>query len=184
MAWPYRLVLVLLLCAPLLQLPYKGALADPPDDSIADLQSKLKTALAENRDLRKIIVLLNLNVDALKASNDSTVRIAAVSHYVDTMKQIEAVYNWQIFASNISLALVSLIVLAGVAFAGFQLWQASRLGQPQAESQLEVSASNFRITSSTVGVVVLALSFFFFYLFVKEIYVINPPAQVPVNEGK
>jgi hypothetical protein len=146
-----------------------------------DLQTKLDAALAKNADLEKIISILNADVDALKSPDEAALRKAQLAHSIATMNQIEAVYNWQMFASNVSLGLVSIIVFAGVLFAGFQLWQAARVGQPQAESQLEVSASNFRITSSTVGVIVLALSFLFFYLFVKEIYAVTPPAEVLTN---
>lgn len=73
---------------------------------------------------------------------------------------MQSMLDWELFASNFSLWLVSLIVLAGVAFSGLQLWQAARLGVPQAETQLEIAANKFRLTSSVVGIVVLGMSFF------------------------
>ncbi len=88
--------------------------------------------------------------------------------------------DWVLYASNFCLWLVSIIVLAGVAFSGFQLWQAARLGVPQAETKLEIATNQFRLTSSVVGIVVLGMSFFFFYLFVKEIYAVKP---IPVAQA-
>jgi len=125
---------------------------------------------------------LNQKIAAAKFLIDQKFNEAKLKHDIVTFRQIEASYDWQIFASNVSLWLVVIIVVAGVAFSGFQLWHAAISGQPQAESQLEVSAKNFRLTSSVVGVVVLGLSLFFFYLFVKEIYTIKVPTLTIASE--
>jgi hypothetical protein len=147
----------------------------PP--TVESLSAELKSARQRQADLEKIIFQLNSNIDALKSPDDAAYRKAVIDHNIATLKQIQAVYDWQVIASDVLLCLVGVIVAAGLLFAGFQLWQAVKLGQPQTQSDLEVSASNFRLTTSTVGIVILALSFFFFYLFVKDIYAIAPPAQ-------
>jgi hypothetical protein len=73
-------------------------------------------------------------------------------------------------ASNVVLALVVLVVVAGTAFAGFQLWKSVTVGGVQASSDLELSASRVRVTSSVVGVVVLTISLVFLYIYAHEIY--------------
>lgn len=76
----------------------------------------------------------------------------------------------QRLASNVVLFLVVVVVGAGVGFAGFQLWKSVSVAGVQNSTDLELSASNVRVTSSVVGVVVLTLSLAFLYIYTKEIY--------------
>ena len=86
-------------------------------------------------------------------------------------------------ASNVVLALVVLVVVAGIAFAGFQLWTSVSVAGVQPTNDLEISASKVRVTSSVVGVVVLIISLAFLYIYTKEIYGVSyvtapsPPKQ-------
>lgn len=73
----------------------------------------------------------------------------------------------QLQAYTVLLVLVSLVVVAGTAFSGYQLWK----GSPgQNETDVEVSTSKLRITSSVIGLVVLVVSVVFLYIYIKEIY--------------
>ena len=142
-----------------------------------DVQAKLDKAISRSKQLEQIIQLLNKNIEAQNSPVQQKylqAQIAGYEHNIALMKYVQSMLDWELFASNFSLWLVSLIVLAGVAFSGLQLWQATKLGVPQAETQLEIAANKFRLTSSVVGIVVLGMSFFFFYLFVKEIYAVKP----------
>jgi hypothetical protein len=100
------------------------------------------------------------------------------------MKYTQSMLAWVLYASNFSLWLVSIIVIAGVTFSGLQLWQAAKLDAPQAETRLEIATNQFRLTSSVVGIVLLGMSFFFFYLFVKEIYTVKPIPVTQPSEAK
>lgn len=84
-----------------------------------------------------------------------------------------AAFQRQGIASTVILILVIIIVLSGILLAAFQLWVAAKKGGPQGTSELEASAHKVRITSSSVGLIVLTLSWLFFYLYVMEIYRIN-----------
>jgi hypothetical protein len=79
-------------------------------------------------------------------------------------------FRAQRFASGVILFLVVLVVTAGTAFAGFQLWKSVSVAGVQQSSDLEVSASKVRVTSSVVGVVVLTISLVFLYIYAQEIY--------------
>jgi hypothetical protein len=79
-------------------------------------------------------------------------------------------FQAQRIASLVVLSLVVLIVLAGTTFAGFQLWKSVSAAGVQPSSDLELSASKVRVTSSVVGVVVLTISLVFLYIYAKEIY--------------
>lgn len=94
--------------------------------------------------------------------------------YYDHLQRMNRVtegkFLWQDRASEVTLWLVVFIVLAGVSLAVFQLWIAFHRGGQITETSLELSASNFRVTSSVVGVIVLLISVAFLYLFLKEVY--------------
>jgi hypothetical protein len=77
-------------------------------------------------------------------------------------------------AGYVVLALVALVVLAGTTFAAFQLWKSVTIGGVQGSHDLELSASRVRVTSSVVGVVVLAISLGFLYIYAREIYQLHP----------
>ena len=79
-------------------------------------------------------------------------------------------YRAQQTASTVILFLVVFVVAAGILFAGFQLWKSVSVAGVQSTSDLEVSASKVRVTSSVVGVVVLTLSLVFLYIYTKEVY--------------
>jgi hypothetical protein len=81
-----------------------------------------------------------------------------------------AAFQAQRVAGNVVLALVVLVVVAGTGFAGFQLWKSVTVGGVQGSSDLELSASRVRVTSSVVGVVVLTISLVFLYIYAHEIY--------------
>jgi hypothetical protein len=101
------------------------------------------------------------------------------------------VLRWQIFAANIVLALVVLLTVAGVAFAGYQLWVSARLalmaarrrrtaeaapgpaGFDAGTGSIEVSVDRVQLQTSFVGVLVLVISGAFLILFVREVYKVN-----------
>ncbi len=100
------------------------------------------------------------------------------------------VFEWQLFSSRLIFAVVLLLVLAGVYFAAVQFHVALRairrpVRQPGGEgtaqgeagnvlaSEFEVSAKGIAVKSSVLGVVVLALSLAFYYLYLVYVYPIS-----------
>lgn len=93
-------------------------------------------------------------------------------------------YRDSLWSNRISLAIVVLMVFAGIVFSGFQLWKSVSVGPvavpvktdapPKSEaggtasSDLDISPSHVRITSTVVGVVVLVISIAFFYIYMKD----------------
>jgi hypothetical protein len=90
-------------------------------------------------------------------------------------------FQAQRFASSVILCLVVLVVVAGTGFAGFQLWKSVSIAGVQPSSELEVSASKVRVTSSVVGVVVLTISLVFLYIYTNEVYHIRVIGQTDVR---
>jgi len=143
---------------------------------VQQLSDALKKEKEQEQQLLKINQLLNAHL----ASTNSRInqkyieaRIANYDHLIDMMKVQEAVFEWQHMAGNVILILVVVVVLSGVGFSGLQLYKAVTEGGPQASSELEVSATKFRVTSSVVGIIVLTLSLAFLYLFIMNVYTIR-----------
>jgi hypothetical protein len=89
------------------------------------------------------------------------------------MAASKATLEWQLFASNVLLWAVILVVAAGVVYSGLQLAIAAKAGK-QRDTSLEISAQRVRVTSSVVGIVILALSLAFLLIFVNQVYQLRP----------
>lgn len=92
-------------------------------------------------------------------------------------------YTEQRTANRIVLGLVVLVVAAGIVFSAYQLWKGvgpaaapGLVGAPEANtrdaspaSDVEVSLSKIRITSTVIGIIVMVISIAFFYIYTKEL---------------
>ena len=78
-------------------------------------------------------------------------------------------FKWQRSASEILLWLVVVVVFSGVLFSGIQLWRAGTI-KDLGDTSIEIEARKIKVTSSVVGVIVLAISIIFFYFFLIEVY--------------
>ena len=92
------------------------------------------------------------------------------------------VFEWQLFSSRLIFAIVVVLVLAGLSFAAIQFYVAMITAThargrtataPPLATQLEISAKGIIVNSSVLGVVVLALSLAFFYLYLVYVYPIH-----------
>ena len=102
--------------------------------------------------------------------------IAKYDEQMSLMKADAALYDWQNWASDVMMWIVVAVVVAGVAFSGFQLYVGARLGQ-KTDGTFEVSATGMKVTSTIVGVLILAMSIAFMLIFVDKVYTIH--SQVP-----
>jgi hypothetical protein len=107
----------------------------------------------------------DVDPQVLRAYND-----AQLKQYQSLVQQADLI-NQSFYEQRIilrtSLFLVALVVIAGVSFSAVQLWQGVGVAGKPLSNELEISASKVRLTSSVIGVVVLAISLAFFYVFVS-----------------
>jgi hypothetical protein len=89
-------------------------------------------------------------------------------------------YEWQLLSSRIIFYVVISLVLAGVYFSGVQFYKG--LNREVSEvTKLEASAKGIAVSSSVLGVIILVISFMFFYLYLAYVYPIhrnNSPSAV------
>ncbi|MEC9431735.1 MAG: hypothetical protein VYD87_02410 [Pseudomonadota bacterium] len=94
-----------------------------------------------------------------------------------------SVYAWQLLASYVTLGIVVVVTLGGLGLAVFEILGAVRMAEAaaargaaadRAQSSLTLSPNQMQITSAVTGVVVLALSLGFLFLFLDRVYPIQP----------
>jgi hypothetical protein len=90
-----------------------------------------------------------------------------------------AVFGWQHLSTRIIFVVVLLLVMAGIYFAWVQFRHdliVSKL-QPKGEAapahNLEISTTGLKVSSPVLGVIILALSLVFFYLYLVYVYPIS-----------
>jgi len=87
-------------------------------------------------------------------------------------------FRWQFFASKIIFWMVILLVLAGVAFSAIQFGVALRRRTDFSDAEVALSAEGVKVRSQFLGVITLALSLGFFYLYLKTVY---PIVELPAT---
>jgi hypothetical protein len=101
-------------------------------------------------------------------------------------KHRRRVFDWQLLSSKIIFIIVVLLVSAGIYFSGVQFRasmraaaSASRIesgGQPSVagiDTDIEASFSSIKVKSSVLGVIILVISFLFFYMYLRQVYPIE-----------
>jgi hypothetical protein len=139
-------------------------------------------------ELQEQLQVLKGKISRIQSNSMAKAYDRYVSNYYDQETRLRnyqvAAFEWQIFAANWVLALVALLTISGIAFAGFQLWSAARTATLAANSvDLELSTQKVRLQSSVVGITLLVISGFFLLLFLNNVYKIQfiegiVPAQV------
>ena len=99
--------------------------------------------------------------------------------YLTKINQIQInKFIWQDRASEVTLWLVVIVVISGLSMSAFQLLIAFRRPDHSTDTTIDISAQNFRVTSSVVGIVVLLISIGFLFLFLREVYNIKMVSTV------
>lgn len=162
------LVLVLLFAAP--------AIAQEPGDeepAVSGRIESLQQALEGDTGFAPQIVSL----DALDSESAAAMQRALTGYYdyrTRGYQHRQRVFGWQLVSSQIIFALVAFLVLVGVYFSWLQFRAALKDGRPPgespAETSFEASATGLKVSSPVLGVIILAVSLAFFYLYLVHVY--------------
>lgn len=186
----YRILGILLV---VVALSWTSAFANAATDG-ASLSNSVKPPVPSNdvllNDLREEVKRLSIELESYKNDRYSTELQYTKKYYEYLAKKADlnlAQFEWQRTASERLLWLVVVVVFSGVVFSGYQLWRASKTNDLPGDSSIEIAVQKVKITSSVVGVIVLAISIVFFYFFLIEVYrvkvvdltasEIKPPSQ-------
>jgi uncharacterized membrane protein YjgN (DUF898 family) len=102
------------------------------------------------------------------------------AYFVAGLKHRQATFAWQLTASRIIFWIVIILVLAGVGFAAIQFWVALRRREPLPNSEISINDSGVVFRSQYLGVLTLAISLAFFYLYLKTVYPVVELGDAPV----
>lgn len=92
-----------------------------------------------------------------------------IKHQQNLMRLKENVYSIHCKMTIAILILVSFLVIGGFYFAFIQFQRDKSFGN----NTIKISKYGFEISSSVIGLVVLFMSFLFFYLFIKDVYAVR-----------
>lgn len=118
--------------------------------------------------------------------------LAAVRAYYDYrthgLRHRSGVFAWQLVSSKVIFVVVVLLVLSGVYFSGVQFhttlraWKLAAARQEEGGTaagpaplggELEAGVDRLKVSSPVLGVIILALSFLFFYLYIVHVHPIE-----------
>lgn len=101
---------------------------------------------------------------------------AAVAYQIASLKHRQAVFAWQLTTTRIIFWMVLALVLSGVAFSAIQFAVALRRKSDFNDAEIAMGVEGVKVRSQFLGIITLALSLGFFYLYLKTVY---PISQVP-----
>lgn len=96
--------------------------------------------------------------------------VAYDKYYAATLEHRVRVFDWQSKASKYIFWMVIVLVVAGLTFSAVQFYIGLRRGTVDASHEIELSMQAVKVKSQFLGVVTLALSLAFFYLYVANVY--------------
>jgi len=105
-----------------------------------------------------------------KASND---------YYVWNCAYKRNIFKFQYISGIIIFIVVLIVVFTGLVFSAWQFYitmsqlPKKNTGKQEAATNIELSASGLKVTSSVLGVIIIALSLAFFYLYLAYVYPIS-----------
>ena len=94
-------------------------------------------------------------------------------------KHRKNVFHWQLVSSKIIFFVVIGLVSIGVYFAWLQFYHTLKLNKKSGDvekilaTELSASFKEIKIVSPVLGVIILIISFLFFYLYLRYVYPIN-----------
>jgi hypothetical protein len=101
--------------------------------------------------------------------------ILAGQYRLETLATSQRIYANQMFQNSVVLWMVVVITVSGVILAGIQLWATYRLalegkGAIAEGGEATIEHGKLVVRSSVVGIIILALSFAFFAVYVLYVY--------------
>jgi hypothetical protein len=136
---------------------YKAYVASKPD-------SAAQTAALDSLDSAIIVATKKLQFEYVKATHEQ---------YLNQMAFTQKVFDFQAFSSKIIFAFVLVIVLCGLAFAAIQFYKSMKVVNKEDPTNVEISLSGVKVSSSILGVIILVISLVFFYLYLIYVYPIK-----------
>lgn len=168
----YKIIASLLLCCLLIQANAQDSV------SFEDQLNKDKKIQAEHATDNKLDSLIK-TAEKEKMLQENKFGAKQFLYYQQSLDQRYQTFAWQSTSTKLIFLMVSVIVLCGLIFSGIHFQKAMKMQEknptaPAGEgNSLELSMQGVKINSSVIGLMILALSLGFFYLYLIYVYPIN-----------
>jgi hypothetical protein len=153
-----------------------AAAQDQPAPDLSRIEQLKASDTQETTDLAPTM----LQPELLGEEGAAAMRKALTAYYeyrVGGYQHRQRVFAWQLLSSRIIFVMVILLVLVGIYFSWMQFRSALRggsaFGERPHDTTFEASTTGFKLSSPVLGVIILALSLAFFYLYLLYVYPIT-----------
>jgi hypothetical protein len=152
--------------------PIKQSCAVPADDAatIAGLRQDLARSQQKVADLQHRIDDINAPVYAKYRATEMASYDEKISLYAYRVH----LYKGQDFSGAVIMWMSVAVVAVGLILSAAQLIVAMRVGRKD-DGTIDVSLTGIKVTSSVTGLIILAMSLAFTYIFIEQVYTIHPP---------
>jgi hypothetical protein len=113
----------------------------------------------------------------LLSKEDSSLRKALSEYQLFGLQHRMKTLQWNLTSSRIIFWCVIFLVFAGIVFAGLQFYmffkatKVNSTGPAESlDTEMEVSVKGVKINSPVLGIIILMMSFLFFYLYLVYVY--------------
>ena len=158
------------------------------NDSVPDTEKEIRkrreivSAFLSDTGIDRSLQFMNDN-PYVQDSSTQIVKGLAWKNYYDYKNfgylHRKKVFKWQLFSSKLIFFVVIGLVVSGIYFAGLQFFHAIKLSKKQGDleksmnTELTASSAEIKVSSPVLGVIILVLSFLFFFLYLKFVYPIQ-----------
>lgn len=132
---------------------------------------------------------IEYNVEKYKSSTtnlhaQSEYNAARINHQKNLMKITETAYSTQQVITIFIFVIVSILVLGGLLLSYFQFKTDAQATMNNSDAgqkaSFKIGKEGIEFSSSVIGLIVLFMSFFFFHLYVKDVYTIKTNKVTPL----
>ena len=101
------------------------------------------------------------------------------AYHISALQHRLLVFKWQLFASKAIFVVVLVLVFTGIYFAFLQFHAglsrkgSSKVAEGDQRTELVASLKGIKVSSPILGVIILVISFMFFYLYLVYVYPIE-----------
>ncbi len=167
----HKIVVSLILCCLFIQ-------ANAQDSSFEAKLNQFEKAQVKTAPADKLDSLIHV-AEKEKMLQENKFGAKQFLYYQQSLDQRYQTFAWQSTSTKLIFLMVSVIVLCGLIFSGIHFQKAMKMQEknptaPAGEgNSLELSMQGVKINSSVIGLMILALSLGFFYLYLIYVYPIN-----------
>lgn len=151
--------------------------------TLEEAQKQINFLEQKVKDLQAINNALNARLDQVGSiSGNAEYRSAWIDYYKKLMERNIRMYTWQneatqtIHKTTIVLVISALVISVAQIVFGMVFHRRKQGSSEQEKETLELSATRIKIATTVSGMILLLITFAFFYVYVQEVYAIKPPA--------